>query len=111
MTRRIILFASVLFLSAVVAGVSLPVQGQSAQEEEETTLTGCLNKGEEEGSYTLTDPETGDKITVTGSADLAPHANNHTVRLTGTMSEEADGKVFNATKVEHVEATCKAPTE
>lgn len=110
MTRRIILFAGVLFLATVVAGVSLPIQ--SAQEEEQTTLTGCLNKGEEEGSYTLTDPETGDKIAVKSSADLAPHANNHTVRLTGTMTEEADGsKVFNASKVEHVEATCKAPTE
>jgi hypothetical protein len=70
---------------------------------EEVTMTGCLNKGEMENHYAFTDMKTGKKMTVTGPANLEKHSANHTVKLTGSQT----AKVFNATKVEHVAATCE----
>lgn len=71
----------------------------------ERTMTGCLNKGADVAQhYMFTNQENGRKITVTGPVDLEKHSTNHTVRITGTMTN----KVFNVTKVEHVAATCEA---
>jgi hypothetical protein len=77
---------------------------QPAKKGKETTLTGCLNKGERENHYTFTDLKTGRKMTVTGPADLEKHSSNHTVKITGSRT----GQVFDATKVEHVSPTCDA---
>lgn len=71
----------------------------------ERTMTGCLNKGADVAQhYVFTNQQNGRKITVTGPADLEKHSANHTVRLTGSMTN----KVFNVTKVEHVAANCEA---
>jgi hypothetical protein len=71
----------------------------------ERTMTGCLNKGADVAQhYMFTNQENGRKMTVTGSADLEKHSANHTVRITGSMTN----KVFNVTKIEHVAATCEA---
>jgi hypothetical protein len=53
----------------------------------------------------------GQKLAVAGSADLEKHAKNHTVKLTGTMAKEDAKDVLKVTKIEHVDATCKAATE
>ena len=73
----------------------------------ERTMTGCLNKGADQPQhYNFTNQENGRKVVVTGPADVAleKHSANHTVRITGSMTN----KVFNVTKVEHVAATCEA---
>ena len=75
----------------------------------ETTMTGCLNKDTATNSYMITDEKTGMKTPVTGSADLEKHA-NHRVTLTGKQTTQADGKtVFEASKIEHLSDTCQAP--
>jgi hypothetical protein len=66
-------------------------------------ITGCLTKGDSAGQYNLATAG-GQKVTVTGPADLDKHAQNHTVKLTGSMK----GGTFEATAIEHVSATCDA---
>ena len=95
------LFAGILLLglAAFAQDAPQPAKGK------ERTMTGCLNKGADVAQhYMFTNQENGRKITVTGPADLDKHSANHTVRITGTMTN----KVFNVTKVEHVAATCEA---
>jgi hypothetical protein len=69
----------------------------------ETTLTGCLKASG--GSYTLTD-KAGKTVAVTGSADLAKHA-NHQVQLTGTMSKKGDQEQLSVTAIKHVAPSCE----
>ena len=83
---------------------AVPQQPEPAKKTPETTITGCLNKGERENHYTFTDLKTGRNMTVTGPADLQKHASNHTVKITGSRTSD----VFNVTKVEHVSPTCQA---
>lgn len=72
----------------------------------QSSITGCLVKGESSDQYVLTNPDTGDKIVVTGPAELEKHAANHTVKLTGTPSD--DGKTFTAVRVQHISDTCQS---
>jgi len=99
-------------LSTVSFAQQPPAQpGQQRQQGErqrtdDSTITGCLDKGTSTGQYVLTD-KAGTKTNVTAGAgvELEKHAANHTVRLTGTKG--TDG-TFTASKVEHVSATCQA---
>ena len=97
-----------LMLSAALAlfGVAAFGQEQPAPAKgKERTMTGCLNKGADQPQhYKFTNQQNGREIIVTGGADLEKHAANHTVKITGTMTN----KVFNVTKVEHVAGTCEA---
>ena len=85
-----------------------PKQQPQKQQENEAdrqageALTGCLT--EQAGSFTLK-TQAGDNVTVTGSADLAKHK-NHTVKLTGKISEEGGKKTLNVAKLEHVSPSC-----
>jgi hypothetical protein len=95
----------------ICAGMLLLALGAFAQDApqpakgKERTMTGCLNKGADVAQhYLFTNQQNGRKLTVTGSADLEKHSANHTVKITGTMTN----KVFNVTKLEHVAATCEA---
>jgi len=77
----------------------------------ETMMTGCLNKGTG-GNYTLTDEKTGVKTTVSGTSDLEKHSSNHKVTLTGMTKTDAGGnQVFEVSSIQHVSASCKAPTK
>src|SRR5436189_5468558 len=106
------LLRSVLSLSAPITLVALAVPAyafqqdkpETAKKSKTITITGCLNKGEREDHYAFTDTKDGTKMTVTGPADLAKHASNHTVKITGYKT----GEVFNVTKVEHISPTCEA---
>jgi hypothetical protein len=103
MMNRILTVACALALSSGAASAQ-QTDAPKAAKGNETTLTGCLNKGADQPQhYAFTEQKTGRKLTVTGPADLEKHSSNHTVRLIG--SETA---VFNVTKVEHVAATCDA---
>jgi hypothetical protein len=106
--QKIVVCVSVMLLAGLVAtGLALEDQGaQGTKKGKETTMTGCLSKGDTAGTYVLTDQKTGKKVEVTGTPDLEKHAANHTVRITGTKSKDQGKAVFNATKLEHVSETC-----
>jgi hypothetical protein len=92
-------------LAILFSSAALPQDAPKPAEGKERTLTGCLNKGADQAQhYMFTNQANGRKMTVTGAADLEKHSGNHTVRITGTMTN----KVFNVTKLEHVAATCEA---
>jgi len=92
------------FVIAVVVALVLPLT-LTAQEKDkkgggEASVTGCLNKGAGPGEYVLKDEKTGKETVVTGDAKLlAPHANNHQVTITGSMTKEKDKEVMKATDV------------
>ncbi len=101
--ERVFLGASIVLFAMAIPALAQE-KPEPAQKSKEMTLTGCLNKGERENHYTFTNLKNGSKMTVTGPADLEKHAKNHTVKLTGHRTAQ----VFDATKVEHVAATCEA---
>lgn len=108
-----------LVLSAIIAMlavmVSVAVTAQERPPAKNETLTGCLNPADEQGVFQLTvlqDGKAEKQILVSGNAEeLAQHAKNHTVRVTGSMSDEGGTNVFKVSRIEHVDATCSAPTE
>ena len=67
------------------------------------TKTGCLTRGDEADPFILVEDESGERITVVGSADLPKHVDH---RITVHGSKESEGRVFHATKIEHVAASC-----
>jgi uncharacterized protein YdeI (BOF family) len=94
--------ARIVFLIAVVVAIVLPVT-LAAQEKKDSgsaSVTGCLNKGAGPDQYVLKDDKTGKETVVTGDSKmLAPHANNHQVTITGSMTKEKDKEVLKATDV------------
>jgi len=106
-TIVLVLISTALMVIPAIAQEQPPAQG-------EKSLTGCLNPGDQQGQFTLTVKEggqKGQKVAVAGSADLEKHAKNHTVKLTGTMAKEGGKDVLKVSKVEHVDATCQAATQ
>ena len=105
----------VLFVSCAIT-LALGARAQDTAPKEHS-MTGCLAKGTEPGTYMLTDLEKGPKSVgiVSSSVNLAPHV-GHKVELTGTAvpakEAEADSKVPKAahymkiTAMKHVAATC-----
>jgi len=77
-------------------------QKQQADRPGQETITGCLTQ--EQGSFKLS-TSGGEKIEVTGSADLSKHK-DHTVRLTGSTTTEDGKKMLNVSKIDHVSASC-----
>ena len=73
----------------------------------ETSVTGCLNKGDAAGTYVLTEENTNKKIMATGDpTTIDRHANNHKVTLTGTMAKEKDKDVLKVTNLRMI-AVCQ----
>ena len=102
LTRKAVLSTATMLMSGLLAFAQ---DAPKAAQGKERTLTGCLNKGADVAQhYIFTNQANGNKLTVTGPADLEKHSNNHTVRITGSTT----AKVFNVTKIEHVAATCEA---
>jgi hypothetical protein len=94
----------------------LAVQAQQAPKEH--SMTGCLKKGDDAGTYMVTDVEgNGPKSIgiVSSSANLAPHV-GHKIEVTGTAvpkaEAEADPKVPKAphymklTAIKMISPTC-----
>ena len=95
----------------VFLGCSIPAlfgqdRDKGSQKNEET-VTGCLSKGTAQNEFMLKDQATGSEMEVKGSADLAPHSANHTVKLTGKRTTEGGKTVFDADKVEMISASCQ----
>lgn len=103
-------YPAVLFVGILLAQEPAK-ESSNTKSQQETTLTGCLNKGPGQAQYVLTDQNTGNKIPVTGTSDLEQHSANHTVKLSGAQRIENGRPVFTATKVEHISATCAAPPD
>ncbi len=96
-----------LALGAMLA-LSTFAQQQNDQERDrmkspQISITGCLTKAETGDGWQLTDAESGQRTAVLGAANFDKHT-NHTVKATGTPSE--DGKTFNVSKIESVADTC-----
>ena len=112
--RQIIRLLAVGLLISGICGSMMFAQDDANQrdrQKNETTMTGCLSK-DSSGGYTLTDEKTGAKTMVTGPSDLEKHSANHKVTLTGVGKTDASGKmVFEATKIQHVSPSCKAPSQ
>lgn len=70
--------------------------------------TGCLTQGDEADPFILVEKESGDRLTVVGSADLPKHV-GHTVTVHG--SKEAEGRIFHVTEIEHIAAACEPSME
>ena len=77
-------------------------QEQQADQPGQETLTGCLT--EAQGAFKLA-TKAGEQVDVSGPADLTKHK-NHTVKLTGTTSNEGGKKMLTVSKIEHVSPSC-----
>lgn len=104
MTAAVVLFGAIGFAQQ---SDEKQKQEQDRQRTAPSTMTGCLTKSDTAGQYAFIDAS-GTKRTVVASSgvDLDKHSANHTVKLTGTLSD--DGKTLTATNVEHVSETCDA---
>jgi hypothetical protein len=105
-------------------GQSQTAMGQKANTSKQNTLTGCLAGPNAQGNYTLThkNHKNGIEVGAAESVDLKEHV-GHKVKLTGTWAsggaaiaekEKAGEKgeaLFQATKVQHIAATCTAAGE
>ena len=93
----------------LLAAVGLPALAQSegsvkSLKQEEVSLVGCLDEGDEEGYYVL---ETEDEdVTVMGDEEIGKHI-GHKVELTGHWQSMDDEMVFVATKIKHIAADCE----
>ena len=97
------------FVIALLLLLTLPltVAGQDKKDSGKVSITGCLNKGADANHFTIKDDKTGKESTVTGdAAKLTPHANNHNVTITGTMTKEKDKEVVKAEDIK-MNSVCK----
>jgi hypothetical protein len=101
-----VLVAGVLSIAPVLYGQADPAQKKEQKKQQQAdrpeTLTGCLT--EEQGSFKLA-TQAGEQVDVSGPATLTKHK-NHTVKVTGTTSNEGGKKTLNVSKIEHVSASC-----
>ena len=112
--RTTLLLSTAVLISSLSSSVFAQAKDDAQQadrQKNETAITGCLTK-DASGVYTLADEKTGTKSTVTGPSDLEKHSANHKVSLTGMAKTDTSGKsVFEVTKIRHIAAECKAPSQ
>ncbi len=95
------------FVLACVLGLGVRAQAQDAPKEH--SMTGCLAKGAEDGSFKLTDLEKGPKevIIAESTAKLAPHV-GHKVEITGVAVPGKDkAHTMKITAVKMLGSTCQ----
>ena len=102
MIRKMLSLAAVGVVSVGLYGQADKTREDAKASGEKQTITGCLT--EDQGAFHLA-TQAGDQMDVSGSADLSKHK-NHTVKLTGTSSDEGGKKSLNVTKIEHVSPSC-----
>jgi hypothetical protein len=101
--------AAALLLLVPSSGFGQDADKNQQDKTKNMSMTGCLSK-DASGAFVITDETSGAKTTVTGVSDLEKHSANHKVTLTGKMSADSSGRpVFEATRLQHVSDTCKAP--
>jgi hypothetical protein len=92
--------------AACLVGFGVRAQAQGAPAEH--SMTGCLAKGDDAGTFKLTDLEKGPKEVVIAetTANLAPHL-GHKVEITGTaVPGKANVHTMKVTAVKMISATC-----
>jgi len=85
-----------------------PPQEQQQRQNESVTIVGCLSKGSAENQYTITDSKSGQKYNFTASQQLEAYL-NHTVQLTGTMSQNGGENSFQPQTIRTVSNSCENP--
>jgi hypothetical protein len=107
-------------LSLLISGAAFAQSGQnpppSQQQEnqqqsgESMTVVGCLMKGSAENQFTITDSKTGQKYNFAASQQLESYL-NHTVQLTGTMSNRGGEQNFQPQSIRTVSNSCQNPQQ
>ena len=82
-------------------------QKRAPSDAPKTIITGCLTKGSADGSYIITDQNSGEKIPFNAPAQLDRYV-NQTVKLTGTVTGQGADKVFSPEAIAQVSPSCKA---
>jgi hypothetical protein len=95
------------FVVACALGFGVRAQAQDAPKEH--NMTGCLAKGDDDGTFKLTDLEKGPKEVVIAetTAKLGPHV-GHKVEITGVKIDGKDPKAhtMKVTAVKMLSPTC-----
>ncbi|HEY0745086.1 MAG TPA: hypothetical protein VGD63_00190 [Steroidobacteraceae bacterium] len=94
------------FVFAVVLGFGVRAQAQGAPQEH--SMTGCLTKGDDAGTFKLTDLEKGPKevIIAETTANLTPHL-GHKVEITGVAIPGKDKThTMKVSAVKMISAKC-----
>jgi hypothetical protein len=97
-----------IFLAGAVYAQQNPPPPPPDQQQADTTVTGCLTKGENAGQYMVTESKSGHKFTFSGSQRLDSYL-NHTVELTGKMMTSGDEKAFQPQTIKTVSNSCEGP--
>jgi hypothetical protein len=93
---------AVLVILGLVGGAS-----SAAQQQEDSTLAGCLQAGAKEGEFVLVaDDKQRYRVQPAEGVELAPHA-NHRVELTGTIEKSEADAVLKAKALKMVAASCE----
>jgi len=94
------------FLFAFAAGFALRAQAQESAPSEHS-MTGCLAKDADSGSFKLTNLERGPATVMIeeSSANLDPHV-GHKVEITGTAVPGKQPHTMKVTAMKHVSPTC-----
>lgn len=85
-----------------------PTSSSQQQPNSDSTMTiiGCLTKGATDGQYTITNTRTGQTINFAAAQPMDSYL-NHTVQLTGTMTDSGSGsKTFTPQTVKTVSDSC-----
>src|SRR5262249_8976554 len=92
-----------LMFAAVVGATAARAAGGAGPEKR----TGCPSPGHG-GENGLPQEKTKRTITVipTVTTDLAPHAYNHRVTITGTLTKEQDKEILKASAIQHLDLAC-----
>lgn len=93
-------------LLAFAPGFYSSAQGQDTPKEH--SMTGCLAKGDDAGTFKLTDLEQGPKVVMISetTANLTPHV-GHKVQITGVAIPGKDKThTMKVTAVKMISATC-----
>ena len=86
-STRILWFAIV----ALVVGLCLVATGANAAGKKTTTVTGCLQKGDEANEFSITGEDGKNYDLTSSTVDLAKHV-GHKVTVTGTFKAESYAK-------------------
>lgn len=99
-----IVFTALAFTCMVGGGI----RAYAADAPQEHAMTGCLAKGDEAGTFKLTDVVGGPKLVViaASTANLSPHL-GHKVEITGVSVPGKDKThTMKVTALKHISATC-----
>jgi hypothetical protein len=94
------------FGSAVAQQRPATPQHQPDDDAQAVTLSGCLTKGSSDGQFIITDSKSNQKISFNGSPRLATYV-NHTVELTGRMTDQNGERTFQPTAIKSLASTCE----